>query len=223
MAAGPTEDLIVRLVADAAPVKRLAPARIRLARWLGGTTTLTAAAVWAIGAREDLGTALRDPTFAGDGLLTLATAALAAATAFSLSVPGADGTRLRRWLPIGSAAVWIAWLATRVSAAPGAWHTFATEPWHLACGARLLLVAAGPAAGAFLMIRRAAPLQPGWAATMAALAALGFAAVAVRVLCPIDAPAHLLVMHAGSFVLLTALSGAIGAPRLRDRRPTGFV
>lgn len=210
-----TEDLIVTLATDAAPVARLAPVGRRTWRWVGGTAALTAAAAWAIGPRPDLAVALRNPDFLSGLLFMLGTGLVGAAAAFALSVPGAERTRLERWLPIAIAIGWMTSLVTRLLVVNGTWRAVIPEPWHPACGARMLLFAAVPAAAAVVMIHRAAPLQPVWAATMAALAALGFAAAAVQAVCPFDSPAHLIVAHALPFVLLAVVGAWVGSRLLR--------
>lgn len=210
-----TEDLIVALAAHASPVQRLAPIRTRLMRWLGVSAAAGAAGVWAFGPRPDLSAALGEPGFAGDGLLTIATGILAATGAFVLSVPGAERTRLQRWLPPAGLAAWAAFLGWRFAGAGGSWAELSAEPWHLACAARILLIAALPAVTGFLMIRRAAPLDLGWTAALTLLACLAFATLAVQIVCPLGTTAHVIVSHLVPLLGLLALGATAGARLFR--------
>ncbi len=209
-----TEHLIVALVADGAKVQPLPRVQVRLARWLGASAAITAAGTWMIGVRPDLSTAIRDAGFAGDAALTTATAGLAAAAAFTLSIPGHERSRSQRAWPLVTAGAWMAALAWRFAAAGGTWPELAAEPWHLACGLRMLVLGAIPAALAFVMIRRAAPLEPRWTAALASLAALALGAVGAQLDCPLGSAAHLLVAHVVPLVALT-MSGIAMSGRLK--------
>lgn len=208
---GRTEDLIVALAADASPVQRLEPIRTRLLRWFGVPAATGAAGVWAFGPRGDLGAALGETGFVVDGLLTIGTGALAAAGAFVLSVPGAERTRLQRWLPPAGLTAWAAFLSWRFAGAGGSWADLAAEPWHLACAARILSIAALPAIAGFLMIRRAAPLDLDWTAALTSLACLALATLAVQIVCPFGTTAHVIVAHLVPLTGLLAVGTVAGA------------
>jgi hypothetical protein len=101
-----TEDLIVALARAGAPVRPLERPLIRLARWTAATAPLMALAVVVIGPRRDLGTAMSEPAFAGIAVVTFGTALLSAASAFILSIPGAERSAWQRSLPLFAAGVW---------------------------------------------------------------------------------------------------------------------
>ena len=205
------EDLIVALAADARPVSRLPPMGARVRRWLAATTAATVAGVGVIGARGDLPARIREAAFAGEAALMLSTGVLAAAAAFALSVPGAERTRYQRLLPLAAVVGWTGMVAGRLAREGASWAAVAAEPWHLACGAQILALSLLPAIGAFFMIRRAAPLQLGWTAFVASLAALAFAAVGVQLVCPIDPASHTVVSHAVPMAVLAAIGAVAGA------------
>jgi hypothetical protein len=210
-----TEQLIVALVADGAAVTPLPPVRARVWRWLGASTALTAAGTWLIGVRPDLASAGRDAAFVGDAALTTATAGLAAAGAFALSIPAGERFRDQRFWPIAAAAVLVTEMAWRFGTHGGTWQALAAEPWHLACALRMFALAALPAGAAFVMIRRAAPLEPRWAAGLASLAALALGAVGTQLACPLGSTAHMLVSHAVPLAALSFFGIALGSNFLR--------
>lgn len=222
MRTGRTEDLIAALAAAAAPVRVLPPLGVRLARWLAVAVAAAAAGVWIFGPRADLDSAVRDAGFIGDLALMLATGLLAAAAAFGLSVPGAERSPLRRAWPLAALLAWAAFLAWRFAAGGGSWTALVHEPWHPACAARILLVAAAPAGVVFAMVRRAAPLRPLWTAALASLASLAIAAVPAQIVCPLGGTAHLLVAHLMPLLAFTTVGTVAGAAILRPRL-TGLI
>jgi hypothetical protein len=104
-----------------------------------------------------------------------------------------------------TAGAWAAAVVWRFAAAGGTWPEFAAEPWHLACALRMLVLGAVPAAAAFVMIRRAAPLEPRWTAALASLAALALGALGAQLDCPLGTAAHTLVSHVVPLAVLTVM------------------
>jgi hypothetical protein len=206
-----TEDLIVALAADASRVVRLPSVTMRASRWMAAAATLTMLGVSLIGFRADLLMRIREVAFAREAALILAAGVLAAIAAFVLSVPGAERTGYQRLLPLPAVLAWVGALAERLAREGAPWAAVMTEPWHLACGAQILVLSLAPALAAFVMIRRAAPLQFGWTAFLSALAALAFATAGVQLACPIDPASHVLVSHALPLAVLTVLGAAAGA------------
>ena len=210
-----TDELILHLAKSAGPVTRLPAPSIRLLQWLAAAAALAAVAVFGVGARAGLGTAISQPAFAVSlAALVLATIS-AAALAFVLSVPGAEGSPRRRALPIAAGLAWpAAWFVAmmRHAGATGA------RPFHWACAIEIGVL--GAISGWMLvgMLRRAAPLQPAWTAGIAGVAAVTIASAATQVICPVDDPRHQLVGH----VLVAAVVGfavfMAGRRRLTSRR-----
>jgi hypothetical protein len=198
-----TEDLILQLATSAAPVTPLAAPSIRLVRWMAVSALVTAVAIVAIGARHDLIAAAARPAFTASLVALLLATVSAAAAALMLSVPGAERSPLQRALPMVAAAAWpAAWLAAMTThAAPGGVRLF-----HSACAIEIAALGAASGWVLFVMIRRAAPIRPGWTAGVASLAAITSASAATQVICPIDDPAHQLLGH----VLVAAVLGLAG-------------
>lgn len=202
-----TEQLIVDLAANMAPVPRLASLPVRLTQWLATAWAVTAVAMWLIGMRADLSRAITTPdVLVSLGLACLASVA-AAGLALRLSVPGADQSAWVRWTPFTLAAIW---LAVLVQATAQPVSSLAAEPFHAACVIRIVALSFIPSLVLLRGVRQGFALDHGWAASLAILGGATLAAVAVQLLCPIDRPAHLLVSHAlPALTLLAAVPLAV--------------
>jgi hypothetical protein len=198
-----TDELIVQLAKSAEPVTPLPPLSIRLAQWLGLAIALAAVGVFAIGPRADLGSVLTRPVFAASLLALLVATVSSAAAAFVLSVPGAERSAFQRVLPILATAAWpVAWLLAMSATTDRG----TTRLFHAACAIEIAVVAGISGAALLAMLRRAAPLRPGWTAAIASLAAVAIGAAMTQIICPIDDPAHVLIGH----VLVAVLVGLVG-------------
>ncbi len=84
------------------------------------------------------------------------------------------------------------------------------------CVFRMAFLALVPSVAAFSMLRRAAPLKPGWTGSFAFIAIASVATSGMQTICPKDDPAHVLYWH---FVplLVCALAGARLGRRLLGR------
>ncbi|MBC7433361.1 MAG: DUF1109 family protein [Rubritepida sp.] len=113
------DDLIERLSAHAAPVRRLGPPWQGALLWLGMTAALLAAAVAIHGFRHDIEQRLglmHEQANLGFALLT---GVLAAFAAFHLARP--DGDQRWLWLPMVPAFGWVAGVAAACCWRP-CWH-----------------------------------------------------------------------------------------------------
>jgi hypothetical protein len=163
--------------------------------------------VLVIGARVDVVPLLRDTVFVSTGAFTLLTALLAAFCALVLGIPGAERSPAQRALPFLAAAAWIGGLTALLQAGGDAMGRVLSLPIHPLCIIEIAALGIVPGWTLFTMLRRAAPLQPGWTAALATLAAVAMGAAGTQLLCPIDDPAHHLVGH----VAPVALFAGIGA------------
>ncbi len=204
-----TEDLIVELAGSAGAVRRLARPSIRLLRWASVSVVVAVMMVWLIGPRPDLGTALRNTSFATVALLTIVAAVAAAAAALVLSVPGAERTPAQRAVPLGLLGGWAVLLVIRVIQSGSPVARLLAFPVHVGCIAQIVVVALLPGWLLFSMIRKAAPLSPTWSSMLATLAAAALGAAATQLLCPIDDPAHHLAGHLVPVVLFTVIVGLV--------------
>jgi len=209
--------LVRRLVTDAAPVRPLRSAGVRMIPWLGLEAVNLAIAV-ALGLRASLPAALHHPLLVADLGMLLAAGLAAAAVALHAAVPGQEAGRLGRAaaLALGVAAVLLMLLEPGGPAVP--------EARFVAEGARCTLCTLGlavvPALALFAALRRGAPLDGAAAGAWAGAAAFLVAAAAVRIGCPIDERFHLAVWHLPPLLGGAAFSALLGVAWLeRWQRP----
>jgi hypothetical protein len=205
-----TDELIVELARSAGPVRRLPSPSIRLAQWTAVTVPLMALAVIAIGPRADVVSAMSSPAFLGMALVTISTALLSAATAFVLSIPGAERSVWQRMLPLLAGAAWMGALAYLLTIEGAAIPRLLEWPVHVTCLIEIAGLSVIPGWALFAMLRRAAPLQRGWSGALAALAAAAIAAAATQFICSVDDPAHQLVGHVLPVAVLSILGAIVG-------------
>ena len=215
-----TEELIVQLASAAGAVRPLPRPSVRLARWAAGVIPLIALGVMVIGPRADVSTVIRQPTFMVLALVTLATALLAAAGAFVLSVPGGERLAVHRTTALVAGSAWIFVLIARLLEDGDPLRRLLVLPIHWLCVIEIAAFGIVPAWALFAMLRRAAPLRQAWSGALATLAAAALGAAATQILCPLDDPAHHLVGHVLPVILL-ATAGTIAGRRAFDwrRRP----
>jgi len=203
------EDLIVDLSSRAAPVKPLASPLIRFGQWFAVAAAIAIAAVAVFGPRADIGHAIGQPMFMVTAALTFAAAAFGGVAALVLVVPGAKGSPALRASALAMLAAWGSVLTVGLIGDDVGF--FPDTHWPV-CAIRIIGVGMIPAWMLFTMLRRAAPLRPAAAGAMAVLAAMALAAIAIQIVCPFDAPAHLIRGHYLP-VLVTAGLGLWIAPR----------
>jgi hypothetical protein len=210
-----TDELIQQLASDLEPVRPLRPVSLRVAGWVVLAGASLAMVMLLMGVRRELGDTLDRADFAFEALLLLATALSAAAAALVISVPGAEQSRLVRWLPMVGGIACLLWAAGELglAAATGAPTGRLTFAWH--CVYKTTSVAAIPGAALFLMVRRAAPMHATWAGLLAVLATTAVGVLGANIICPNDRPLHMLLWHVAPLLLFAALGAALGTWLLR--------
>ena len=197
-----TDALIRQLAAQARPVRPLRPPGVRFVGWVLFAAAWVTAGIAAVGARIDVGAALRDPTFVPSVALPAALGVAATMSAFVASVPG----RGRRWPALIAGALLAAWLSLVVI------EIATTGGGSLGAGVRCMrnLAAFGAPPGllAYFMLRRAAPLARGATGLFAALGAAALAHAGTCFVCRNHGALHILVWHL-AFVLLLAGAGVL--------------
>ena len=188
------DDVVARLSADLAPVRRLPSPPVRAACWVGVAVAL--AAVLALSC--DLPALGRRMTVAPDMWLAVAsstaTAVLAALAAFELSVPG----RSARWalLPMPTLLLWMAASGLgclRTWAVPGTGGAALGEARH--CLMHIVMLSVPLMAVMAVMVRRACPLRPNLTALVSGLAIAAASATLLNFDHPYDASATDLAAH----------------------------
>lgn len=215
-----TDDLIVELARTASPVAPLASPTVRFVRWASVMFVFAAVGVFVLGPRPDIADALGQPVYIARLLATLLTALLAAVAAFVLSVPGAERTKAQRIVPLVAVCSWATLLGTLLIAGGDPIGRVIAFPVNWPCGYKILGFSLVPGFALFALLRRAAPLEPMWCASLAALAATAFGAVATQFICPVDDPAHQIVGHVLPVIVLAMAGTAVGF-RALDRFTRG--
>lgn len=206
-----TDDLIRELAADARPVRRLAPWLRRTLLWLVVSALTAVAVVVSTGTRRDFGDVIWTGPYAFEALLLIVTALSAAAGAFILSVPGAERSKLVRWLPIVAGAGAMLWVAGELAVVLAAGEQTGRIGPAWWCVQRTLVIGVLPGFLLFAMIGRAAPLRAAWAGLLVLLSTSAIGVLGTNIMCGVDRPVHLLLWHVGPMVGLTVVGAAIGA------------
>lgn len=211
MAAWDTDKLIERLVADAAPVRRLRPPVLRASLWLAATGAIIAFWVYLFADIGAFGRRAGDAKLAVELIATLATGIAAAFAAFQLSLPD----RSQKWalLPLPPLAVWVG--ASGYSCYRH-WLSYGPDGWEIGESANcfMFIVAAGVPIGASLvfLLRRAVPLAPVPVALAGGLSAASIAAFALQFFHPFDVTFMDLGIHlvaAGAVVFAMVAAGRL--------------
>jgi len=219
----PHGELIARLVADAAPVRRLWSPAARLVAWavlLGGMLiAIAASAGWPFGA------VTRAPWLAWELACALAAAVLWAGLALGAAVPGREASRRARLGAAVLAALPIAfWLGGPASEAELPLRVFIER--GIPCAVLTLALALLPSLALLWAVGRGAPLAPRRAGAWAGAAGFLTGYLLMRIFCPLNDPAHLLIWHVGPVALGIGACAALGSwwlARWRRWRPTRSV
>ncbi len=209
-----TERLIDRLVAEAAPVRRLRPPVLRALLWLLTVAALGAVAILLF---SDLGVFARraaDPKLRLELIGTALTGILAVVAAFELSLP--DRTPAWALLPLPPLLLWIAssgyacyrhWIVL----GPGGWEI--GESAH--CFRFILAISVPLGVSLVLLLRRAHPLTPGRVAAVGGLGVAAIAAFLLQFFHPFDVTFMDLGIHGAAVAIVVGVvsMGARLSPR----------
>lgn len=208
-----TPDLIESLAANVQPVRRLLPPGIRAVRWLLLAALILTLLTISQGVRSDLMQKLVDFEFTGRLAGALATAVLAAISAFVLSLP--DRTRLWLLLPLPGL---VLWLSTMGHQCLTHWVSFDASGMQAGeaarCFATLVLTSLPLSLAMLLMLRFAAPLRPTAAILAGSLAVGAVTASAMSLFHIVDASIMILMWNLGTAILFIALAGIFGRKML---------
>jgi hypothetical protein len=207
-----TEDLIADLASRATPVRPLPSPALRTWSWLAIAFAFVVAGLLVFGARADLGSRAGDVDFLWLSALAAVTMTLAGFVSLELAVPGAERSPLLRGLVL---AIIVAWSVTLAGGVVREGHGLAGVSHWYVCFVRIAAIGLPPGIALFVMLRRAAPLRPGWTAALALGAAAAAGALAIQFVCPIDDAGHGLIGHLGAVVASFAAGAVLGRRALR--------
>jgi hypothetical protein len=210
-----TEELIRHLASDAQPVKPLRPLMTRLLGWaILAIMSFGIVARW-MGVHRQLGDGTDQVDFAFEAAMLIVTALSAAVGALIVSVPGAERSKLVRWVPLSLGVASIVWAAGELlmASATGAPVGRLSFAWH--CVYKTASIAVVPSVVLFLMVRQAAPLRAAWAGALAVLATAAVGVLGANVICPNDRPLHMLLWHVAPLMLFAGVGAGLGTWLLR--------
>jgi hypothetical protein len=189
-----TDQLIDRLVAGASPVRRLVDPRRRAALWSAIALVCVGLGVAWFGVRRDIAGAMTFLPFLIRVGLLAATMWLSVVAALRLSIPGEGQRAWTRWWPLVLLGALVSVVAAELVVVSLVGEMGSPlRAWT--CVRKLTFVGVVPALGAMVLIRRAAPLDPVWAALLGLVAAGAAGALTSELACPIRVPMHVMLWH----------------------------
>jgi hypothetical protein len=208
-----TNKLIERLTTGVGRVRPLAAPWRRTVAWVGASI-VTTLLVGAFHTTSGGSTGTLDARFVLEEFAIFATAVTAAIAALSSVVPGRDW-RLAL-LPLLPLAIW---LATLGQGCAQDWLRLGADGLTLRadwdCGLAALLIGVVPASLMVAMLRRGAPLVPGLALALGALAVASVINLGLRIFHVGDISLMVLVWHFGGVLVATVLARQFGSQVLR--------
>lgn len=211
------DELIGSLVAQMKPVRRLPSVERRTLLWASIGLLCVCLGTFLFDTRAIIVDELRESSVVLKSGLLLLVSALAARSAFNLSVPSLGNRWLERWLPLFGMFAWFVILA--VQHAAGA-SCVAVEDGHslfrLGCVSRTAMLALVPSVSMLVMLRRGAPLEQRWTALLGLVSSMALALAGTEILCAKAAWSHVLVWHVGP-VFAAGLAGIVLGNRLFRR------
>ncbi len=201
----PTENLIERLAADGAAVKRLRPPALRAAAWLAGFVVLAAAVVWVFDAMPEMMRRLQESRLGVEIAATFLTGAAAVTAAFFLSLP--DRRRMWMLLPLPPLVVW---LSVSSYGCYRYWLEYGPNGWALGrsweCVIFILGLGIPAGLSLYAVLRRANPLDPVPILAMGGLGVAGLNAAVLQFFHPFDVTFLDLGAHiVASAIVITAM------------------
>ncbi len=217
-----TSDLISSLANDLAPVRRLRPPSVRAGGWLALAAVVLMLVGVAQGLRPDLAQCLNDPAFVARTVASLLTGALAAISAFFVSLP--DRSRLWLLLPLPALGIWLSNIGYQCLTQ---WISIGPDGIGLGeavwCFATLVLTSLPLSFVMLVMLRHAAPLRPRTVAVMGSLSVAAITATALSLFHVLDATVMILVWNFGTAVILVALGGVFSKKMFRWVAPRAIA
>jgi hypothetical protein len=213
---GPTDRLIERLVADARPVRRLAPPTLRALLWLAAFALVAAVAVMLA---ADVGATLRRTAALTQRLSVLGELGVgvsAVIAACHVALPD----RSPRWAlaPIPFLLLWLVSSGLGCLALLPTLGVAGPDPGESRNCFVFMVAVSAPVGGAlFLMLRRARPLREKLTAVLAALGVAAFAALLLRFFHPFEVTALDLGFHLAAALVVVGLGALAGRTALVGR------
>ena len=202
------------LARDLRPVKPVLHPLVSAVIWTAASMALIATGVALSKIRPDAGKFLADRIAVGEVAIAAVTAILAAIATFQVAIPGRNP--LWAWMPILSAALWLAWLGV------GCWRDFVAlgslDPRAETSASCLKFIAAFgmPAMlAAMVLARHGFALSPVKVSLLAGLAGAAAADVGLAAIDHPHAPLTSLIWHGGAAIFLIGAAALLGPVWMR--------
>lgn len=216
-----TNKLINDLCHNLPPTKRLAMPFVRAGQWLCAALLIITIGVLLQGPRNDLGQVVQTTPFILETLLIFSAGTSATFAAFYLNVPGYE----RRWYTLLFAMLpvifWLSYLGYTLYSMPVEALTSLRTSLHpsgLHHLLEIILYTAVPGTLIFIALRRGLTLNPTLVGVLAMIAATTLAQLGCRYICPVDAPAHLLIWHIIPGLILVISGATLGQKLLMPEK-----
>jgi len=189
-------------------VPRLRSPTARMLAWMAAPIALLIGAA-VVHLRADFADRLRTPAFALEVGFLAAGAGITTWLAFRAAAPDRRSAGGALWIAAGLVAAAVAALLSEPGGSAPVSGGFAAV--GTGCLEMTVALAALPWVMLLVALRRGAPVAPATGGALAGAAAVLLANVAMRLVCPIDAHAHVLTWHLLPAGVAAVLSGALGA------------
>jgi hypothetical protein len=204
-----TEDLVSRLAAGLAPVRRLPPPGLQATAWLSFAALVLGAAVALHGLRPDLAERMSRPHEVLQLLASIATGMTAAYAAFVLARP--DRPLAWALLPVPPLVLWVSslgagCLADLARLGPAAFALGTS--WG--CLGFITVLSLPLSAGMLWAMRRAETLRPSPVLALGGLAAASLCSAGLSLSHHLDAALMVLIWHGVAVAIVVAASAAYG-------------
>jgi len=206
--------VVETLVAGLRPVRPLWPIRLRAGLWLLLEALVL---VWvASHTGNDYGAKFSHPFYALEVLSFAAAATIAGILALRAAIPGrrvAPGEMATViGLALGGTVLIVLGVPMNVGTSLGSFGRIG-----IPCAIETCILGAAPWFALWWAVRRAAPMHGAATGALVGAGAMLFSFALMRIKCPIDEPAHLLVWHLLPALVLIAISALAGSIWLRFR------
>ncbi len=206
-----TEHLIEELSGDCRRVECCCPLKRSLI--LLAIVVVSAGAIsLLIGLRDDLPHMMESPLYIVEIALSVFVGIMAAIAANWLSLPDIGQKKWLIWLPFFPLAMMSFLIAYQFLVRPT--HDF-TGDGGFACSSDIVVIAVIPAIALFVLLRKAATTHNKMLAFMAVLSVGAFCYMCLRLICPNDDIAHLVVWHLLPTLVIATVGAFIGSKLLK--------
>jgi len=200
-----SNDLIKKLSDDAKPISRLDSPLIRCLKWLALSIFVISISWSLTSIRDDIALQMEGARFFLESSVLLLLAVSSSLSAFILSIPRTDMSRISRYFPILPLSLWALLVG-------GALLTSSMNQWSagMPCATEISILSLSSFGIIVWMLRKAAPTNLVATSGLAIMASTAIAAFALNFSCKNSEPLHLFVWHFMPAMLIITLGSLLG-------------